>query len=162
MIVGGIIKSHNDFEHWQVIWYWHMSPGGMTSVTSMTTLKIVFWISSAVYALGAVTFILIGSAVEQSWNRSNKLAQESDKKTTTKYESFSYKVRTTVIWKNLQSIKAIILLKSSLTILFCQRKGNGTGADNIILQATTPPHPPPITFLTLNLTYRQVWGVKMG
>ena len=40
-----------------------------------------------------------------------------------------------------------------------QRKGNGTGADTIILQATTPPHPtqpPPVTFLTLNLTYRQV------
>ena len=71
-----------------------MSPGGMTS---MTSLKIVFWISAAVYALGAVTFILIGSAVEQSWNRSNKLAQESDKKTATKYESFSYKVRTTEI-----------------------------------------------------------------
>ena len=39
-----------------------------------------------------------------------------------------------------------------------QRKRNGTGADNIILQATTPPHPPHphLTFLTLNLTYRQV------
>ena len=31
-----------------------------------------------------------------------------------------------------------------------QRKGNGTGADNIILQATTPPHPL-ITFLTWNV-----------
>ena len=106
-----------------------------------------------------------------------------------------------------------------------QRKRNGTGADTIILQATTPPphhptpphptpnfsplkfdlqtsmrgqngvefyqelnghvgfllallladqweadctyqhsrlHTPPVTFLPLNLTYRQVWGIKMG
>ena len=51
----------------------------------------MFWISAAVYTLGAVTFILLGSAEEQSWNRTNVMP-EADLTTVTKYESFASKV----------------------------------------------------------------------
>jgi len=50
-LVGYIIKGHNDVEHWQ----------------------IVFWIASAVYTLGSILFIFLGTAEEQHWNtRYNK------------------------------------------------------------------------------------------
>ena len=59
----------------------------MMSITSKT--QIVFWISAAVYTLGAVTFILVGSAEEQSWNRTSYVETEPDTTPVTKYESFA-------------------------------------------------------------------------
>jgi len=47
MIVGYIIKGHNDVQHWQY----------------------VFWIATSVYTFGTIMFLLFGSAVEQPWNR---------------------------------------------------------------------------------------------
>ena len=47
MIVGAIIEGHNDQDHWDT----------------------VFWISAAVYSLGTLTFLLLGTAEEQPWNR---------------------------------------------------------------------------------------------
>jgi len=46
-IVGYIIKGHNDKEHWQT----------------------VFWLASEIYTFGTIIFLILGSSVEQSWNR---------------------------------------------------------------------------------------------
>ena len=59
------------------------------SIESNIIVQIVFWISAAVYTLGAVTFILIGSADEQRWNRTNHVMSDPDVTTSTKYESFT-------------------------------------------------------------------------
>ena len=47
MIVGIIINGQNDVEHWQ----------------------LVFWISTVVYTVGSLVFIVLGSSEEQKWNR---------------------------------------------------------------------------------------------
>ena len=47
MIVGFIINGQNDVDHW----------------------KLVFWISTAVYSVGSLAFIVLGSSEEQKWNR---------------------------------------------------------------------------------------------
>ena len=88
LIVGEIISGNNDFKHWQVTWQRARCKKCIIGV------KVVFWISAAVYTLGAVTFVLLGSAEEQSWNRANVMP-EADLTTVTKYESFASKVTKT-------------------------------------------------------------------
>ena len=47
MIVGIIINGQNDVDHWQ----------------------LVFWISTVIYTVGSLVFIVLGSSEEQKWNR---------------------------------------------------------------------------------------------
>ena len=47
MIVGIIINGQNDVDHW----------------------RLVFWISTVVYSVGSLAFIVLGSSEEQKWNR---------------------------------------------------------------------------------------------
>ena len=47
MIVGFMINDHNDVAHW----------------------KSVFWLATEIYTFGSLIFILLGTSVEQKWNR---------------------------------------------------------------------------------------------
>ena len=49
MIVGIIINGQNDVDHWQ----------------------LVFWISTVIYSVGSLVFVVLGSSEEQKWNRAD-------------------------------------------------------------------------------------------